>query len=278
MKGAGHFGATLAIAGFAMRSALRQRVYSVVGALAFVLVLGSLVFRTFEFGADELGFLADFGLGVIFFFGSMLAVLLPSLRWFEELNDRTVLPILARPVSRASFFFGQWAGAAGALTAFVLGMTVVLMGLLVWRASGIEDFAPEEGFAARMVHWAGVLTVAGLLQLWRLWLISAFTLLLGSFARGALYTATLAFIFVLGGQLLPLAESVGPTLGTGAVRMLFETGTSLFANLGAFAIDGGEVLREGVPGARLSALGLHTAIYLAAYLVLGGLLFQRRDL
>ena len=114
-------GGVLVIADFAVQAAVRQRVFSVVAALSFFLVLGSLVFRTFEFGANELGFLTDFGLGVIFFFGSILAVLLPSLRWFEELNARTHLPVLARPLSRTQFFFGQWLGVAGTLAFFVFG-------------------------------------------------------------------------------------------------------------------------------------------------------------
>lgn len=268
----------LIIADFAVRAAVRERIFSVIAALSFFLVLGSLVFRTFEFGSNELGFLTDFGLGVIFFFGSLLAVLLSSLRWFEELNDRTLLPVLARPVTRSQFFFGQWLGVAATLAFFVFGLMVVLFALLVWRAGEIEGFRPEAGFFSDMAWIGGHLFVAGLIQGCRLWLVAAFVFFLGSFARGLLFTATLSFLFLIIGQLMPVANAFGPTLGSGPGRWLFEGGTALFPNLGAFALDGGALLAEPVPANTAIGLVAYTTVYLFAYLGLGAWAFRSRDL
>jgi ABC-type transport system involved in multi-copper enzyme maturation permease subunit len=266
------------VAGFAVQAAVRQRIFSVVAALSFFLVLGSLVFRTFEFGADELGFLTDFGLGVIFFFGSILAVLLPSLRWFEELNDRTHLPVLARPVSRTQFFLGQWLGVAATLAFFVFGLMLVLFGLLLWRAGEIEGFRPATGFFSDMAWIGGHLLVAGLIQVARLLLITAFVFLLGSFARGVLFTATLSFLVLIIGQLMPVADAFAPTLGTGPLRWLFTAGTALFPNLGAFSLDGGQLLAEPLPALTATGLLGYSLVYLIAYLGLGAWSFRHRDL
>lgn len=266
------------IAAFAFKAAIRQRVFSVIGLLSLLLVIASLVFRTFDFGTHELGFLTDFGLGVIFFFGSLLAVLLPSLRWFEELNDRTVLPVLARPVTRAHFFLGQWMGAAVTLVFFVFGLSLVLLVLIGWRAAELESFCPEFEWVTELGRISVPLMLAGLVQVWRLWLIAAFALLLGSFARGALYTITLTFLFVIIGQLMTVAESFGPSLGNGPVRWMFEVGTALFPNLGAFAIDGGDLLRVGISATTTLGLIGYSLLYLVLYLGLGTWIFRGRDL
>jgi ABC-type transport system involved in multi-copper enzyme maturation permease subunit len=278
MRGPTPLGGVLVIADFALRAAVRQRIFSIVGALSFFLVIGSLVFRTFEFGDDELGFLTDFGLGVIFFFGSLLAVLLASLRWFEELSDRTLLPVLARPVSRTQFFLGQWLGVAATLAFFVFGLIAVLFVLLLWRAGEIEGFRPEAGFFSDMGWIGGHLFVAGLIQVARLLVVAGFVFMLGSFARGVLYTATLSFLFLVIGQLMPVANAFAPSLGTGPARWLFEGATALFPNLGAFSLDGGRLLAEPLPA--LTAIGLvgYALLYVMAYLGLGIRAFRSRDL
>jgi hypothetical protein len=258
---------------FALRAALRQRVLSLLGIVALVLLLGSLIFRGVEFGADGAGFLADFGLGVIHFFGAILAVLLVSLRWFEELNEGTLLPVLARPVARTSYYLAQFAGVLLVLVLFVGTLMLLLFALLAWRMGGATG-GPGSGGGGAL---AGLLGLAALVELARLGLIAALTLLLASFARGALFAIVLSLLLVLAGQLLPVAEAMGEAMGP-ALALLLEPAGLVLPPLHLYAVDGRDLLAEGFSRGRLVGLGLHTVLYGAAYLGLGAWIFSRREL
>src|SRR5690348_18513051 len=86
-----------------IREAMRQRLFQFFGLLAVLLVLGAQALRGLNFGTSELKFIADFGFGSIAFFGSVIAIVTTSQLFFSEIESRTVLTLLARPIWRGEF-------------------------------------------------------------------------------------------------------------------------------------------------------------------------------
>ena len=81
-----------------LREAVRQRLLHLFVGLALALVLGARGLRDFNFGAPELKFIADCGFGAMTLFGSALTIAATAQLFFSEIENRTALTLLAKPV------------------------------------------------------------------------------------------------------------------------------------------------------------------------------------
>jgi hypothetical protein len=266
MNQVSNFRAFKTVVAMSWRASLRERVFSVVGVLASLLLGASFFFQSFEFGTDPQGFLADFSFGLILIFGSILAVMLPGYRWFAEMDGKLCLPVLSRAVNRGTYFVGQWFGLAGVLAVFVVAMNSVLAVILLWQSDGAQ------GVASLFLG----LFEASLLQVARLWIIASFVFFLGSFARGNLFVVTLAFVFVFSGQIMPTAAAY-EGVPSGMPVIVWQSVLLLVPNLGAFGLDGADVLAGDGFGNSGSLLG-YSLLYVTAYLSLGAWTFSKREL
>lgn len=179
--------------------ALHLRVTSLLGLMGAGLVVGGWWLREFNFGTVELKFIADFGLGAIGLFGTLLAALLTAQLFFQELETRAVYCVLTRPVRRAEYLAGKLAGVAAVLAMFTFGLGALLGGLLVWRARQLGVDA-----VALPVLWA-----ACALQWFKLTLVAALTLLVSTYARSALFASGAGLMLALAGHLRGFAPESG---------------------------------------------------------------------
>lgn len=179
--------------------AARQK-YLFVAALLAVTVAGlSVSLSFFDFGDSELKFITDLGFGALFLFGSMLAVVLTTHLFFAELENRTALTVLARPLRRWEFLTGKWLGVCallGVMAVAVLGVTAVMAAT---RHAELAALAESAGRPAPRFEASGF-ALAALLQWVRLGVVSALTLFVCSYARGALFAYGAAFGLLLAGQ------------------------------------------------------------------------------
>ena len=100
------------IARLTFLEAVRQRFFNFLVLLSLALIGSANFFRQFDFGPQELRFISDFGLGGITFFGSILAIVATAQLFFGEIENRTALTMLAKPVRRWSFIAGKLLGVA----------------------------------------------------------------------------------------------------------------------------------------------------------------------
>ena len=123
------------IAAVTLREALRQKLVAVLALIAVGLVAGVRALRDFNFGASELKFIADFGDGAIAGFGAVLTVTLTAQLFFSEIENRTALTLLAKPVWRTEFLMGKF-----------LGVVVVAAAVNAWRIvpDGTEGWRTAE--------------------------------------------------------------------------------------------------------------------------------------
>lgn len=195
------------IAANTWREAARQRVFHAFVFLGLAFVLGARWLRDFNFGAPELKFIADSGLGAIAVFGAALSITLTSTLFFSELENRTAQTLLASPVSRADFIAGKFLGIAGVLAVFCAGLTLLLAASLWSRETEIMRALPEALPRGRPTDYV-TLVVAGGLHWLKLIVLAAFVLAIASFAQTPLFTLTTSFLFWFVCQLQHVAREV----------------------------------------------------------------------
>ncbi len=259
-----------------LRAAARQRLFHLIILLAFALVLGARWFREFNFGAPELKFLADCGLGAMGFFGAALAITATGQLFFHELETRTAQTILAKPVRRSEFILGKLLGVGGLLLGFCVALALLLIAVLWSRESELMQQLPEAFENGRQVNYAGVL-LAGALQWLKLIVLASLTLLVASFAQSQLFSVLAGFAILAIGHLQHLAHDAYRRSASAAVRLLGGAVVSAFPRFDIFGVADG--LDAGLPAgsdiARVVAYGLGYAGIACALAIFS---FGRREI
>jgi hypothetical protein len=218
-----------------LREAARQRLFNFLLLFALALVLGARWFRDFNFGAPELKFLADCGLGAMTFFGAALTVAATAQLFFSEIENRTALTLLAKPVWRAEFIAGKFLGVAALVGAFCALLTGLLAAVLFWREGELMRELPETFAQGRVVSY-GMVAIAGLMQWLKLAVLAAFVLLVATFAQTQLFSVVMGFFILVICHLQYLAQDAYARGGTWLGQMAAGGIATLFPNFQVFAL------------------------------------------
>jgi ABC-type transport system involved in multi-copper enzyme maturation permease subunit len=270
---------TLWIARVTFLEAVRQRFFAFLLVLGTAMVLSSVSFRVFDFGHGELKFIADFGFGGMFFFGSVLAVVMTAQLFFSEMDNKTALTLLAKPLSRAEFLLGKFFGAWAVLGVFVV-VLASLLGVVLWAREIELVAAAEQAGKIPTTFSAGGLLEFVALQWLRLGVVTAIVLALSSLARTFLFAVVIGSLAVVAGQLQWIAQDavLKPTDSVVYESFLWVS-CRLIPNLQQFNIGDALVLGSaGVPAGAVSSVALSGLFYMVAYLFVGALIFRRREI
>ena len=267
------------IARMTFLEAVRQRFFAFLIILGAAMVLSSVAFRFLDFGHSELKFIADFGFGGMFLFGSILAVVMTAQLFFAEMDNRTALTLLAKPLSRAEFLIGKFFGVWMILGLFVFILSA-LLGLVLWgRAQELSLLAEQSGRVAPDFSISG-LSIFALLQWLRLSVVAAIVLAIAAAARTFLFAVILGALTVVAGQLQWIAQDVllKPTESFLYKCILWLT-SRMLPNLQQFNIGDALVLNSGtVAVTSIGWVVLSGLLYTTVYLLLGTLVFRRREI
>lgn len=271
------FGRVGVIAGNAFLEAVRQRVFLFMTLLAVALVGGSLGLRGLNFGSSTAKFVADFGHGALVLFGSILTIVTAVQLLGGELESRTVLTVLAKPVRRSEFVCGKFLGAWLVVLVFCALVTALLALVLSVGVPASEASAEAQLAVTPGVSLLGVV-LAGALQAVKFALLTAMVLLLSSFAQTNLFALATSFLVLVICHLQYLARAAWHAghgwperLGGGFIGLVFPN----------FQLFGGSEFLEGGAGA-VAALAGRVAVYGVAYtavfLALAVWSFRRREI
>jgi ABC-type transport system involved in multi-copper enzyme maturation permease subunit len=271
------------IAGNTFLEAVRQRLFLFLALLAVALVGGAQFFHDFHFGpnfgAPELKFTFDFGMGALVFFGSALAVAATAQLFFSEIENRTALTLLAKPVWRAEFVFGKFLGVWAVLGVFCVLLAGLLAALLARRAGVFLAEDPDVFAHGGRITVADVFIVA-VLHWIKFGVLAMITLLVASFSNTNLFTVVMGFFVLVICHLQALAHRAYAKVEASSVvlGLLIETLARVFPNFQLFSLEDMVGQDGGVDG----LLALRVAGYGLAYIVVFGLVavfsFRRREI
>lgn len=245
-----------------------SRVFTIFGLLAAALVGASIFLTNFHFGSAEIRFINDLGQGVISLFGSILVVTLGAQLFFREIEQRTVLPILARPVTRSQFLLGKFVGTLAPIIIFTLGMLILVSLLLWWRSQSLaEDPSINRASLGGLLRetWT-----AGGFQILKFLVLGSMVFAVASFANSFSYTVSMGFALFFAAHLVHLAIDFYQA-GEG----VFFAALSFFL---AYCLPDFRIFNEPPVDPEYWKAILYSFVYTGVYLSLAVGFFHRREL
>lgn len=204
------FGRIAAIATNTLTELTRQRVFYVLLIFALVLIGSSVFMARFTF-QQEFQILKDVSLGAMSIFGSLLAIIASARLISQDIEDRTIYTILAKPVPRFEYVLGKLTGVLLLLAISIAVMTALFVAVLYFREQAVlsettreMNRAPQEQLngALNAVRAAGLNTdvFAGVAIIFlKVCLLAALTLLVSTFATTNIFTVVvMVFVYVIG--------------------------------------------------------------------------------
>ena len=120
------FGQTLAILRNTFFESIRQPITLVMVVVATLGLIFSNLLAGFTMEDDQ-RMMIDLGLSTVFICGTLLAAFIATNVLNREIENRTALTVISKPVSRPLFVLGKYLGVAGALLLVTLFMSLVFL-------------------------------------------------------------------------------------------------------------------------------------------------------
>jgi len=123
------FGRIWAIASNGFREVIRDRILYLIGFFAILMIIVWRLLPQVAVGtADKI--LLDFGLAAASILGVIVAVFVGTGLINKEIEKRTILVLIPKPISRAEFIIGKHLGLTGVLGVLVISVTAIYLGIL----------------------------------------------------------------------------------------------------------------------------------------------------
>jgi ABC-type transport system involved in multi-copper enzyme maturation permease subunit len=296
------------------REAVRARILLGLAALALATALYSIVVGEFAL-KNAPRVVADLGAASISIYAILAAVIIGVTSLYRELEQKTIFPILARPIRRAEYIVGKYAGTLLTLGVFIaldcaavllilarhggrswgaIAATVIFLvavpGLVAWRVPRSRTFLPIPSAAVALALAAmlasgavddrRVVLGASSLAFMEVMIVSAIATLFSAFSSPFLSAVFTVGVFIVGRE--------SSTLARLPVRVFGETIKSV-ANVVAKIVPNLEVYVPPRPlltgEAPQSSLALHLGLagiqalgWSVGLLVVSSYIFKQRDL
>lgn len=250
---------TIATNGF--RETIRDRVLYFLGffALLLGLALRLLPEITADITSDKL--VLDFGLAAISVLSVVVAVFVGTGLINKEIERRTVLVLIPKPISRAEFIVGKHLGLAAVLWVLLACMAAIYFILLT--LSGVT-------------YPFLTMTVSMLYLFIELMLMVAVALVFGVFTS-SLLAALLSLGVYLMGHFSPDLVELGELSDNEGVKTLTQTLYLILPDLSQFNLKNDAVYGIVPPVAELASRALYGGLYTTVLLAIAVFVFSRRQ-
>jgi ABC-type transport system involved in multi-copper enzyme maturation permease subunit len=269
-------GRVAAIAAATTKEAIGQPLFSVVIGAGLVLIVVFLVIPYNTFGEDVKMY-KDSGLTLIKVLALLMVAWTAGVAVSEEIEGRTALTVLSKPLTRWQFVLGKFAG----LVLVALLVFLILGGALLAATNFKVVYDAREGAKVDPVWWACademITVVPGLALSFLETVVMAAIALAASTRLSTVANLVLCFVVYSLGHLVPLIvqSSVGKFAIVRFTGRLFAT---LLPVLDHFTVEAAVIGGVPIPWGYLGWAALYAALYSAVAILLALVLFQHRDL
>jgi uncharacterized membrane protein len=269
----------------------RLKVFYFLLFFGLLLIGGSVFLARFSF-QQEFQILKDISLGAMSIFSSLLAIITTARLIPQDIEDRTIYSILAKPVPRFEYLLGRLGGVL-----LLLGITVVAMAALfvivmygreqavLHETSRQMSSAPAEQMAQALdairasAFNADLLPAIGMIYI-KAGVLAALTLFVSTFATTNIFTVVVMVFVYFIGHLQGIAREYWlHEHGADWIARLFLAAVAfVFPDLQAFNLVDDAVVGNAIP----MALFLKTAgigvFYMVVYMAMAGVVFSGKEL
>ncbi|HLO99946.1 MAG TPA: ABC transporter permease subunit [Fimbriimonas sp.] len=248
-----------ALARCVILESLRRKDLWVVAILGFVIILASGALGFFGFDGLQI-FAKDLGISVLGMLATIIAILTASRLLPEEIRNRTLYPLLSRPITRFELLLGKLAGAvAVSWISFVILSVLTGVALLIFKVQ----------FEWIMLQYL-VLKMLGLV------VICSMTIAFSAYLTPAA-AATMSFIFAFGSPMIIRGLTMGFDPSNPISKTLFPIINGVLPQVQLFDLSGRAVYPNFglVPIGVVGFLVLYAVAYSSTMLGLGWLKFRK---
>lgn len=303
-------GGAIAISTF--RECWRQPMFWLIAVLAVILIIGSMVVPYFTFGEDY-KMMKQLGFDIIMLSGALFGLLAASISINEEIEGRTAITVMSKPVNRRQFIIGKYIGTLMGCAALMLLLGWFLTGALKIkpyfdRLDDVDDTMPNEmvkfltpglekiiptpegaQFAKGIGSWIGEASahhVGILLTFGQVMVLLSICVALATRLQFVINLVICLFVFLLG-HLAPVLVQVTSQLAQESaalklVAFIAQLLNALFPALEYFDM-GPAIIRDSVVpmwdfSSYVASVFGYAVLYSIIGLILGLILFEDRDL
>jgi len=269
----------------------RLKVFYVLLVFALVLIGSSIFMAQFSF-QQEFQILIDISLGAISLFTSLLAIVATARLLPQDIEDRTLYTILAKPVPRFEYVLGRITGVLLLLAISTLVMAAAFVLVLYLREQAVVHTTLRQMSGAPPDQMADALRVVrssafninifpGITVIYlKACLLAALTLFVSTFATSNIFTiVVMAFIYFIG-HLQATAREYWLQEHSGGVitRVFLAIVTLLFPDLQAFNLVDDIVAGTAISLAVFAKTAVLGLFYTTIYTLLATFVFYGKEL
>jgi len=307
------FQRVLTVALNAYREAVRARVLLGLAGVAFAVAFYSLIVGSFAL-RDSARVVADLGAATVSVFSIAVAILIGATSLYRELEMKTILPLLARPIRRSEYLLGKFFGIMTVVAVFVMAeagvilmMSAVMGGrsvglvlavavvlvlalfVVAWRSQSLRTFAPIPWAVAMLVAGVWLSSVAPLerslvlssaaLTVLEVMIIASLATLFSSFSTPFISSLLTVWVVIIGRNADDLTKLPAKVFGEAisqAGKALAMVWPNLHVYVPARPLLTGEALDTSL-SLYLAQAGLQSLGWTVGLLALAAIIFQRRD-
>ena len=276
------------------KEAVRQPVFLLAAAISVVVLVLNTFLPFFSMG-DDVKMLKDCGLATILIGGLLVAVWTASTSIADEIEGKTAMTLLSKPINRRQFVVGKYVGilqAVGLMTAFVgavlFGLVLFKVGYdakesgggatpwLVWQEVG-------GGFEFGWIHpkrlFEGLQLLPGLLLVFfEIAVLTAISVAISTRLPMVVNMTACFTVFVIGHLTGVLAQYQGGGEAIEAVRFVAGLIATVLPALPVYSSEAAVATGAFVPPLYLATTLFYTVCYCAAAVLVAFILFEDRDL
>ncbi|MFO0919567.1 MAG: ABC transporter permease [Planctomycetaceae bacterium] len=258
------------------KEAVRQPVFWLCFGLALLLLVINTFLPFFSLG-DDVKMLKDCGLATILISSLLIAVWTASTSVADEIEGKTAMTLLSKPINRRQFVLGKYVGIVQAVLIYMIPLAIVFMGLIYYKVIyDARESSAEAPPAA--VSWAIMIQVLpGLVLLFmEVAVLTAVSVAISTRLPMVVNLTTCLAVFVIGHLTPVLVE--GSVLKNEFVAFMARLIATLFPSLESFNMSAAVATGRSIPPEYLGQAGIYCLCYCAAAILMAYILFEDRDL
>ena len=251
----------IAVIGFnTFREIIRDRILYVLVLFALLLIGLSILLGNLSF-AEQVRISVDLGLMGMHLSAVFLSIFVGSALVHKEMEKRTIMTLLARPLPRGSFLLGKLLGMGLVVVTVLLGILFVQVLVMVMINAPLE---------MNLLAAIGGIVVESLLLL-------AIVVFFGTFTKPILAAALTLGTFVIG-HWIPDLIFFKEKSESSAFKTFAEIVINTFPNLERFNWRSAVTYNDLVPFSQWGTAIAYGVAWIGVFCVLSTLIFRRRDL
>lgn len=258
------------------KEAVRQPVFLLCMALAVVILVLNTFLPFFSLGED-VKMQKDCGLATILITGLLIAVWTASTSVAEEIEGKTAMTLLSKPINRRQFVLGKYIGILQGVLWYLLPVALLFMALIYYKVgydakeSSLDPPTVATRFAVTVQVLPGLM-----LMFMEIAILTAISVAISTRLPMVVNLTTMLAIFVVG-HLTPQLVQSGE-LQLEYVEFMARLIATILPSLDLYNINAAVATGAVVPAIYLGPTAIYCVCYCTAAILLGFILFEDRDL